>query len=511
MRSFFSVFALAFLAPWALALTVPAGIHTDAVDLDARQASSKLVFAHFMIGIVSNRNSAAGFDLDMQKAKALGIDAFALNIGVDPYTDTQLGYAYDSAANNGMKVFISFDFNWYNTGQGSAVGSKVAAYASKPAQLFINGAAVVSSFAGDGVDVGAIRSAAGRSLFVLPNFHPGGASFDPLDGAFNWMAWPNDGNNKAPKAGQSVSVAAGDTAYKNQLGSKPYMAPASPWFFTHFGPEVTYSKNWVFPGDLLWYQRWIELLKLQPAFIEVETWNDYGESHYIGPLASTHTDDGGSKWVNDMPHSGWLDMSKPFIAAYKAGATDVTSYITQDELIYWYRTTKKSLNCDSTDTTMQPANNASGNYFMGRPDGWDSMQDNIFVVAMLTAAGTVTVNSAGTLYTYNAPKGASAFQVPFGIGSHHFALSRNGNVVTEATSLKVTQDTCPCGLYNFNAYVGTVPASATDQLDSTGLAAFTNGLKVACEARPSLPASPPATTAATVTSTATAAPTASQT
>jgi hypothetical protein len=47
----------------------------------------------------------------MQRAKSLGIDAFALNIGVDFYTDTQLGYAYQSAANNGMKVFISFDFN----------------------------------------------------------------------------------------------------------------------------------------------------------------------------------------------------------------------------------------------------------------------------------------------------------------------------------------------------------------------------------------------------------------
>ena len=50
----------------------------------------------------------------MQRAKSLGIDAFALNIGVDSYTDQQLGYAYESAANNDMKVFISFDFNWYS-------------------------------------------------------------------------------------------------------------------------------------------------------------------------------------------------------------------------------------------------------------------------------------------------------------------------------------------------------------------------------------------------------------
>ena len=46
----------------------------------------------------------------MKRAKAAGIDAFALNIGTDPYTDQQLGFAYQSAANNGMKVFISFDF-----------------------------------------------------------------------------------------------------------------------------------------------------------------------------------------------------------------------------------------------------------------------------------------------------------------------------------------------------------------------------------------------------------------
>lgn len=64
------------------------------------------------IGIVSDRTSSSDFDADMQRAKALGIDALALNIGVDPYTDTQLAYAYESAANNDMKVFISFDFNW---------------------------------------------------------------------------------------------------------------------------------------------------------------------------------------------------------------------------------------------------------------------------------------------------------------------------------------------------------------------------------------------------------------
>lgn len=107
-----------------------------------------------------------------------------------------------------------------------------------------------------------------------------------IDGALNWMAWPNDGNNKAPKPGANVTVQAGDKAYIDALGGKAYIAPVSPWFFTHFGPEVPYSKNWVFPGDTLWYDRWQEILKLQPEYLEIITWNDYGESHYIGRLDS---------------------------------------------------------------------------------------------------------------------------------------------------------------------------------------------------------------------------------
>lgn len=161
----------------------------------------------------------------MQRAKSLGIDAFALNIGVDPYTDQQLEFAYDSAANNGMKVFISFDFNWWNTGQASAIGQKIAQYANKPGQLMVDDKVFVSSFAGDGLNVGALRAAAGRPIFFAPNFHPSyGTDISTVDGLLNWMAWPNNGNNKAPSPGANVSVSDGDKVYTNALGGKAYVA-----------------------------------------------------------------------------------------------------------------------------------------------------------------------------------------------------------------------------------------------------------------------------------------------
>ncbi|KAJ7616664.1 glycosyl hydrolase family 71-domain-containing protein [Roridomyces roridus] len=474
------------------------GANAHTTSIDKRQNVPRMVFAHFMIGIVSDRRSSADYDADMIRAKSYGIDAFALNIGVDSYTDQQLGYAYDSAAANGMKVFISYDFNWWNPNNAAGIGKHLAGYASRSAQLRIDGAALVSSFAGDGLDVPTLRSSAGTPIFFVPNFHPGQGNFNSINGALSWAAWPSNGDNKAPTSASSVSVADGDRAYRNALGgSKVYMAPVSPWFFTHYGPEVSYSKNWVFPSDLLWFQRWNENLALGPPLVEIVTWNDYGESHYVAPLSSKHTDDGNSKWVSDMPHDAWLDMAKPFIAAYKAGASSPNRYITQDQIIYWYRPTLSSLNCDSTDTTAgRPANNASGNYFEGRPNGWQTMQDAVFVVTLLTQPGTLTVTSGNQKRTFNAPAGAASFSVPMAVGRQSFALGRSGKNILAANSLRDISNVCPCGLYNFNAFTGRVPPTFVDQLGPDGLSGLTSGLRVSsCSPTPSLATSAPPYTA----------------
>lgn len=164
----------------------------------------------------------------MKRAKDLGIDAFALNIGTDPYTDTQLGFAYESASKNGMNVFLSFDFNWWNIGQASAVGAKIKQYADLPAQLKVDGKVFVSSFAGDGLNIQAMTAVAGEEIFFAPNFHPGQGDFSTIQGALNWMAWPNNGANKAPTADRNVTVADGDQSYQAALKGKPYVAREYP-------------------------------------------------------------------------------------------------------------------------------------------------------------------------------------------------------------------------------------------------------------------------------------------
>lgn len=137
---------------------------------------------------MADRTSSADYDSDMQRAKDLGIDAFALNIGVNSYTETQLNYAFKSAADNNMKVFISFDFNWYHAGSDAArIGQLIANYAGQPAQVKISNKVFVSSFAGDGLDVKTMRSSAGVDVFWAPNYHPEQSKLEDVDGALNWM------------------------------------------------------------------------------------------------------------------------------------------------------------------------------------------------------------------------------------------------------------------------------------------------------------------------------------
>lgn len=120
------------------------------------------------------------------------------------------------------------------------------------------------------------------------------------------------------------------------------------------------------------------------------------------------------------------------------------------------------------------------------------MDDVVYVATLLKDAGTVTVQSGGQSKTENAPAGAHIFTVPAGIGPQKFKLTRGSGTVFEGTSLMDISNICPCGIYNFNAYVGTLPAGFSDPLQPHGLASLTVGLHVpTCEARPSLGTNPP--------------------
>ncbi|RXK40038.1 hypothetical protein M231_02678 [Tremella mesenterica] len=399
----------------------------------------KYVFAHFMVGIVSTYQLQDWVN-DMKLAFSYGISGFALNIGVDPYTDAQLTLAYQAAQQvPGFWLFISFDFNWYQIGQVSDVATKLKTYGSQSSQLKVDGKVFVSTFIGDGFDWGSVASQSGMELEVVPFWQPtaDNANNGALGGLFSWDAWPGQLNNQPVLSNMTTDR---DELYLSLLDplNKPYMMPVSPWFSTHFGKEVSYSKNWVFYSETLWVDRWNQVMQLsnQVNFLEIVTWNDYGESHYIGPYDTPHTDDGSSKWASGLDHSPMMVLAKPYISAFKQGAN--SPVVDEEAVVFWYRPHMKSAQCDSSDNCGS------------KPTGWDFVSDAVFVATMTKSGGTVTVNSGGSSSTHTVSAGVQVFQVPMNIGSQQISIQTSSGASGSGTGNITVSGDCWGGIYNYN-------------------------------------------------------------
>ena len=231
----------------------------------------------------------ADWQEDMIAAQSIGIDAFALNCAsIDSYTPTQLALAYEAAEQVGFKVFISFDFAYWNNGDTANITEYMRQYANHPAQMQYRGGAVVSTFVGDSFNWDPVRQDTPHPIYAIPNLQdPAEASTAAArsaDGAFSWLAWPTDGGNSII-AGPMTTV--WDDRFFHFLAGKTYMArekplnnnslnapqanmatAVSPWFSTHFN-----TKNWVFICESLPTLRWEQMLSLQPDLIEIISWN----------------------------------------------------------------------------------------------------------------------------------------------------------------------------------------------------------------------------------------------
>lgn len=149
--------------------------------------SDKRVFAHYMVGIVS-QFAQSDWEKEMSTAKAHGIDGFALNIGTDDYTQKQLDNAFAAAEVVDFDLFISFDFNWYSTSDVDGVATMFKRYMDKPKQYKVNGKPFVSTFIGDGFDWGAVEKQVGKEIHSVPFYEPSASNADlpSLSGLFSW-------------------------------------------------------------------------------------------------------------------------------------------------------------------------------------------------------------------------------------------------------------------------------------------------------------------------------------
>jgi hypothetical protein len=393
---------------------------------------------------------------DIRLAQDSHIDAFALNFAnSDGGYANQMANAFSAANSLGFKLFFSFD---YAAGKGftqQEVINVIKRYGSNGAYYKYNGKPFVSTFEGPASsgDWNPIKAQTG--CFFIPDWSSLGAQAavdrGVADGLFSWEAWPSGPNDMTTKP---------DDSYKSALGGKPYMMPVSPWFYTNL---PGYSKNWLWRGDDLWFDRWNQVMSVQPDFVEILTWNDWGESHYIGPLDPSqyglfNSDNGRApyNYADNMPHDGWRQFLPYVIDMYKNGKASISA----EGLVAWYRKTPGSA-CSSGGTTGNSASQGQQEY-----PPTQVAQDRVFFSALLTSYADVSVTIGTTTQTgtwRNTPNGAGIYHgsVPFnGRGAVTVRISRNGKLVMQMNGDPIT-DTCTNGIGNWNAYVGNVSATGS--------------------------------------------------
>lgn len=228
----------------------------NATLISVNQYAEKHVFAHFMVSQVPRIRSSRlailetnqihtkvgivrnyqldDWKTDMAVAQSIGIDAFALNCAsIDSYTYSQLDLAYKAAAEVGFKVFISFDFAYWNNGDTANITAYMQLYGDHPGQMKYKGAAVVSTFVGDYFNWEPVKQGTSHPIYALPNLQdPAEATSlasKGADGAFSWLAWPTDGGNSIIPAPMTTVW---DDRFFRFLEGKTYMARKNIWIPT---------------------------------------------------------------------------------------------------------------------------------------------------------------------------------------------------------------------------------------------------------------------------------------
>ncbi|TEB38068.1 glycoside hydrolase [Coprinellus micaceus] len=398
---------------------------------------------------------------DIKLAASYLIDGFVLNVGREDWQRDRVADCFKAAsqlpASTKFYFFFSFDMSSIPGNSAGDIQYLKAYYQAhaKDARTFKHprtGGATISTFAGEGCTYGQGSMENGwayvkRELnaitpaYFIPSFFIDPARYggiSAMDGAFNWNGgWPLQLSAGTSRQDLVNARLDSDNAYlANLSGGKTFMAAVSPWFFTHYGPD-TWNKNWIYRGDdHLFVRRWQQLISMRDKvdIVQVISWNDYGESHYIGPIKGAQPNS--QAWVDGYPHEAWLALNSYFTAAFKKGAYPP---IKKDQIFLWARPHSK---------------NASSADRVPRPDNWQITDDKIWVVVFTTAPAKVDI--------YTTPTRKVTFDVPAGMtklstdsvadGGMRGVVIRDGTVMADCTPVGYRYESRP-GVYNFNCAV----------------------------------------------------------
>lgn len=411
----------------------------------------------------SENYTVSDWESDMKLARDAHIDAFALNMAwKDGTNDASVKMAFTAANAVGFQLFFSFDYAGNGPWDKDVVIDMIQQYGSTSVYFHHNGKPFVSTFEGPGSADDWVTIKAQTGCFFMPDWSSVGAKpavalgNEVADGLFSWSAWP---------WGNQTMDTYSDASYIQYLDGKPYMMAISPWFYTNL---PGYNKNWIWKGDSLWFDRWQQLLALDPMpeFVQIISWNDYGESHYIGPIygksmAAFEIGESLYNYAMDYPHDAWRDVLPFMIDVYKNGKATMTD----DIVVFWYRPNPVSA-CSSAGTTVNTASQLQIEF-----EPANALEDRIHVMALFQDGNSAVFVNNEYVEWDSRPQtdvegdgelGASLWfgSVAANPGTVQVNLIREDMTVATAPGLEISSR-CEGNFNNFNAWVGSVSGGST--------------------------------------------------
>jgi hypothetical protein len=411
-----------------LVLTVP--------STASGQEPQRLVFAHYMVCCPRSKIDLSGkltqtptiddFVEEINDAHLAGIDGFALNCGEwngEPAYRANSAMLFEAARRFGPEFKLFFSADRLTADEAADM---VITYGNHPNQLRYQGRPVLSSFGGSNDWAQSIRSRlrerSGGDMFFVPFFFPPSnhAMTDAADiGALVESNSAIDGFFYFGAAGSpdglARSIRLNAEAWSKR--GKLFMAGITP-YYRGLGVNYRVFEN---NGFEALAKEWMAAIETRTTWVELVTWNDWGEDTYLSPLSSkapsvrwTET------WGDLLSHDGFREVSRYYSEWFK---TERQPSIGAEQIYYAYRLHRKS-------ALGRPV---PADSFTTWPRGVGSLVDRVNVIALLDKPAELTVHIGSLSQRVALPAGVSLASVLMQAGDVSFELTRDGAVIGSKT------------------------------------------------------------------------------
>jgi Glycosyl hydrolase family 71 len=356
------------------------------------------------LGVAASTNAnwqQLNLQREVASAIARGITGFTFDVmsvseATDPSSQLHLMLKAAAAVDSRFKIIVMPDLTALGTNTSSVV-QIIAAVADSPAAYKLSdGRLVVSAF-----DAG-LNSVAWWST-VLSELKTMGINVAFVPTFLGWNLYAKTFNSMSYGFAEWGTA----TAYgSGELEGAPVIS------------HTTYDKMFVMPVDPQQYRpkdfiyweagnsaafraAWSAAIQGDADWVQLVTWNDLSESSSVAPYTDVT--------LNRSIGTGYYDLAGYYTAWFMTGNQPP---ITHDVLYYFYR--------------REPTNAAGVGQIQADAVKSGDAENDIELLAFLTAPGTLKITIGGKTYTQNASAGIVSFKVPTQAGIPLFTLSRNG-------------------------------------------------------------------------------------